>query len=203
MSRSTFSPGHFPVSSESGYWKFEKWKWKINPFHFFREMKSELKILFTLFREVKVKKNLFHFFSRNEKWNENPVHSFREWKVKWKCLEIEIEKWNFSRILEKFLNFGPNAFRVENFNPKIMKNYQWNPAQYMSLLCSHSQHFSMINKGIQGYGFTQTCENGQTWKCCIKLCVNSMSCFWLHYGIGLPWKATSSQAMKLLFICIL
>ena len=32
----------------------------------------------------------------------------------------------------------------------------------MSLLCSHSQHFSMINKGVQGYGFTQTCENGQT-----------------------------------------
>ena len=27
---------------------------------------------------------------------------FEKWKVKWKCLEIEIEKWNFSRILEKF-----------------------------------------------------------------------------------------------------
>ena len=57
--------------------------------------------------------------SRSEKWNENLIHSFREvkseikiwftlfekWKVKWKCLEIEIEKWNFSRILEKFLDF--------------------------------------------------------------------------------------------------
>ena len=57
------------VSCESGYWKFEKWKWK---------------------------KFSFTFCSRSEKWNENLIHSFREWKVKYKCLEIEIEseKWN-------------------------------------------------------------------------------------------------------------
>ena len=170
---------------------------------FVREVKSEMKIWFTHFENEKWNTNALSSRSRMKSEMKMPWDRDREWKVKWKCLEIEIEKWNFSRILEKFLNFGPNAFRVENFNPKIMKNYQWNPAQYMSLLCSHSQHFSMINKGVQGYGFTQTCENGQTWKCCIKLCVNSMSCFWLHYGIGLPWKATSSQAMKLLFICIL
>ena len=58
-----------PVSCESGYWKFEKWKWK---------------------------KFSFTFCSRSEKWNENLIYSFREWKVKWKCFEIEIEneKWN-------------------------------------------------------------------------------------------------------------
>ena len=60
---------HVAVSCESGYWKFEKWKWK---------------------------KFSFTFCSRSEKWNENLIHSFREWKVKYKCLEIEIEseKWN-------------------------------------------------------------------------------------------------------------
>ena len=50
-----------------------------------------------------------HF--ENEKWNEKALRSRsrmksemkmpwdwdREWKVKWKCLKIEIEKWNFSR----------------------------------------------------------------------------------------------------------
>ena len=90
------------MSCESGYWKFEKWKWKINLFHFFREVKSEIKIWFTLFEKWKVKDKSLSLFPRSEKWTENLVHSFREWKVKWKCLEIEIEKWNFSRILEKF-----------------------------------------------------------------------------------------------------
>ena len=58
-----------PVSCESGYWKFEKWKvnWKSGS-----------------------------LISRSEKWNENHFHSFWEWKVKWKCrgIEIENEKWN-------------------------------------------------------------------------------------------------------------
>ena len=176
-------------------------------------MKSELKILFTLFREVKVKKNLFHFFSRNEKWNENPVHSFREWKVKWKCLEIEIEKWNFSRILEKFLNFGPNAFRVENFNPKIMKNYKWNPAQYMSLLCSHSQHFSMVNKGVQRYGFTQTCENCQTSEEGENVALSCVLILWVAFGCIMalgcrgkqqsrrPWGCCSFASCKTMQYC--
>ena len=78
-------------------------KWNGNLVRSFREVKSEMKIWFT------------HF--ENEKWNENALISRsrvksemkmsqnrdREWKVNWKCLEIEIEKWNFSRILEKFL----------------------------------------------------------------------------------------------------
>ena len=78
-------------------------KWNENLLHSFREVKSEMKIWFT------------HF--ENEKWNEKALRSRtrmksemkmaqdrdREWKVKWKCIEIEIEKWNFSRILEKFL----------------------------------------------------------------------------------------------------
>ena len=193
------------MSSESGYWKFEKWKWKINPFHFFREMKSELKILFTLFREVKVKQNLFHFFSRNEKWNENPVHSFREWKVKWKCLEIEIEKWNFSRILEKFLNFGPSAFCVENFNHKIMKNYKWNPAQYMSLLCSHSQHFSMVKKGVHS-DMRKWSNLWKRKKCCVLIlwvafgCLVALGCCEKQQARR-PWSCCSFASCKTMQYC--
>ena len=95
------------VSCESGYWKFEKWKWK--------------KLSFT-------------FCSRSEKWNENLIHSFREWKVKCKCLEIEIEseKWNENasrsrsrseisreilknQEIKKSKNFCPNFFYLANF----------------------------------------------------------------------------------------
>ena len=71
-------------------------KWNENLIHSFREVKSEMKIWFTLFEKWKVKWKFDSLFSRSEKWNENLVHSFREWKVKWKCLDIEIEseKWN-------------------------------------------------------------------------------------------------------------
>ena len=55
---------------------------------------------FTLFsREKRVKFEMLSLFSRNEKWNEFWFHSFRE--VKFKCLEIEIERWNCKIILEK------------------------------------------------------------------------------------------------------
>ena len=84
-----------------------------------------------------------HF--ENEKWNENALilrsrvksemrmsqNRDREWKVNWKCLEIEIEKWNFSRIFEKFLkikksrkfsNFVTNSFLLANFYFGIQQN---------------------------------------------------------------------------------
>ena len=100
-------------------------KWNENLLHSFREVKSEMKIWFT------------HF--ENEKWNEKALRSRtrmksemkmaqdrdREWKVKWKCIEIEIEKWNFSRILEKFLGikksrkFSAKSFHLANFYSRI------------------------------------------------------------------------------------
>ena len=93
--------GQCPARVDIGSSRSEKWN--ENLVHSFREVKSEMKISFT------------HF--ENEKWNENALRSRsrvksemrmsqnrdREWKVNWKCLEIEIEKWNFSRIFEKFL----------------------------------------------------------------------------------------------------
>ena len=78
-------------------------KWNENLIHSFREVKSEMKIWFTLFEKWKVKWKSDSLFSRSEIkiW----FTLFEKWKVKWKCLEIEIQKWNFSRILEnpKFL----------------------------------------------------------------------------------------------------
>ena len=83
---------------------------------FFLEKKSEICNAFTLFEKWKVNFVFLSLFSRMKsemkmKWDRD-----REWKVKWKCLEIEIEKWNFSRILEKFfkikkiLRFGSKCF---------------------------------------------------------------------------------------------
>ena len=134
---------YLAVSCESGYWKFEKWKWKINLFHFFREVKSEIKIWFTLFENWKVKDKSLSLFPRSEKWNENLIHSFREWKVKWKFLEIETEKWNFSRILEKFLEikkirrFGSKGFsfcRLLLWNGKTCKK-SWVLVVWVAVSC--------------------------------------------------------------------
>ena len=44
---------------------------------------------------------MLSLFSRKEKWNDFRFHSFREVKVKFKCLEIEIERWNCKIILEE------------------------------------------------------------------------------------------------------
>ena len=70
----------------------------------------------SFFSRKRVKSDMLSLFLRIEKWILFSFHSFREWKVKWKCLEIEIEKWNFSRILKKFYNikkilrFGSKCF---------------------------------------------------------------------------------------------
>ena len=57
-------------------------------------------IIHSFFSRKRVKSEMLSLFSRNEKWICFSFHSFREWKVKWKCLEIEIEKWNRKKILE-------------------------------------------------------------------------------------------------------
>ena len=78
-------------------------KWNENLVHSFREVKSEIKIWFTYFENEKWNENASSSRSRMKSEMEIPQNRDREWKVKWKCLEIEIEKWNFSRIFEKFL----------------------------------------------------------------------------------------------------
>ena len=66
-----------------------------------REVKSEMKIGFTHFEKWKVKWKSVSLISRMKSKMKMPQDRDREWKVKWKCLEIE--KWSFSRIVEKFL----------------------------------------------------------------------------------------------------
>ena len=104
----------------------------------------------------------------NEKWNENALISRsrmksemkmsqnrdREWKVNWKCLEIEIEKWNFSRIFEKFWeilenqeikkisNFVTNAFHLANFYSGIQQN---------------AISESICHRGFWGWSLVETC----------------------------------------------
>ena len=65
-----------------------------------REVKSEEKMSFTLFEKCKWKKNDSRSRSRNESEMKMTENRDREVKVKWKSFEIEIEKWNFSRIFE-------------------------------------------------------------------------------------------------------
>ena len=125
-----------------------------------REVKSEMEIWFT------------HF--ENEKWNENALISRsrvksemkmsrnrdREWKVNWKCLENEIEKWNFSRIFEKFWeilenqeikkisNFVTNAFHLANFYSGIQQN---------------AISESICHRGFGGWSLVETCMAVSVW----------------------------------------
>ena len=69
-----------------------------------REVKSEEKMSFTLFEKCKWKKNDLRSRSRNESEMKMTENRDREVKVKWKSFEIEIEKWNFSRIFENLLD---------------------------------------------------------------------------------------------------
>ena len=55
---------------------------------------------FTLFEKCKWKNNDLRSRSRNESEIKITGNRDREVKVKWKSFEIEIEKWNFSRIFE-------------------------------------------------------------------------------------------------------
>ena len=67
---------------------------------FFLEKKSEIWNAFTLFEKWKVNLFFLSLISRVKSEMKMPWNRDREWKVKWKCLEIEIEKWNRKKILE-------------------------------------------------------------------------------------------------------
>ena len=67
---------------------------------FFLEKKSEIWNAFTFFENWKVNLVFLSLISRMKSEMKIPWDRDREWKVKWKCLEIEIEKWNVDKILE-------------------------------------------------------------------------------------------------------
>ena len=73
---------HEAVSCESGFWTIKK----------------KCHSLFS--RSASEKKNHLRLRSRNEREIKMTGNRDREVEVKWKSFEIEIEKWNFSRILE-------------------------------------------------------------------------------------------------------
>ena len=84
---------------------------------------------FTLFsREKRVKFEMLSLFPRVKSEMKMPWNRDREWKVKWKCPEIEIEKWNWKKILENSretrLSQGTAATVVSNNNRSGMKE-EW------------------------------------------------------------------------------
>jgi len=64
------------------------------------EKKSEIWNAFTYFENEKWNENALKSRSRMKSEMKRPWNRDREWKVKWKCLKIETEKWNFKIILE-------------------------------------------------------------------------------------------------------
>ena len=89
-------------------------KWNENLFHSFREVKSEMKIWFTLFEKWKVKWKSDSLFSRSEKWNKNLIHSFREVKSEMKMprdRDREVKFLENSKFLENFREFPENQKR--------------------------------------------------------------------------------------------
>ena len=74
----------------------KKWNFSL----FFLEKKSEIWNAFTYFENEKWNENALKSRSRMKSEMKRPWNRDREWKVKWKCLEIETEKWNFKIILE-------------------------------------------------------------------------------------------------------
>ena len=107
------------------------------------------------FRDVQVKKNDLRSRSRNESEIKMTGNWDREVKVKWKSFEIEIEKWNFSRIFKKFWeilenqeikkisNFVTNAFHLANFYSGIQQN---------------AISESICHRGFWGWSLVETCK---------------------------------------------
>ena len=92
-----------------------KKEWNLNCFHFFREMKSEIIFLFTLFEKWKVNWFLISLFSRSESEIEKPRDRDRE-------VKYEKNSREFSRN-ETLAGYWPQLtfymFRLDN-DPKML-----------------------------------------------------------------------------------
>ena len=86
-------------------------KWNENMFHSFREVKSEMKIWFTLFEKWKVKWKSDSLFSRSEKWNKNLIHSF--WEVKSE-MKMPRDRDREVKFLENFREISRNSWELRN-----------------------------------------------------------------------------------------
>ena len=120
-------------------------KWNENLVHSFREVKSEIKIWFTYFENEKWNENASSSRSRMKSEMEIPQNRDREWKVKWKCLEIEIEKWNFSRILEKFLRIKKSRKFTKLLLQNTTKSYSWTNI-FHDKMQSYMHNFTLFSR---------------------------------------------------------
>ena len=127
-------------------------------------MKNEIKKLSLFFEKCKVKKKCFHSFSRSAKWKKCFYSFSRSKKVKSKCFEIQ--KWNFSRILNKswetrFLNrfFGgwaePKTKITGRFKNLLIKFLHPSNKKVQLVPFFHSIFKWDFFKSFQDYGLYQ------------------------------------------------
>ena len=115
-------------------------------FHsFFLEKKSEIWNAFTYFENEKWNENASSSRSRMKSEMEITQNRDREWKVKWKCLEIEIEKWNFSRILEKFLRIKKSRKITKLLLQNTTKSYSWTNI-FHDKMQSYMHNFTLFSR---------------------------------------------------------
>ena len=122
---------------------------------FFLEKKSEIWNAFTLFEKWKVNLFFLSLISRVKSEMKMPWNRDREWKVNWKCLEIEIEKWNFSRIFEKFREI------LENQEIKKISNFVTNAIHLANVYSGIQQNAiseSICHMGFWGWSLVETCK---------------------------------------------
>ena len=160
-------------------------KWNENLFHSFREVKSEMKIWFTLFEKWKVKWKSDSLFSRNEKWNKNLIHSFREVKSEMKMPRDRDQEVKFlensSEILEKFLRIKTsrklsNTFTLEwriqqKAIPEPICHSPSNPSQLIAFehLIQISEAFKPVSYSLwqSVHCWKMNDRESQLWKRCI------------------------------------
>ena len=158
-------------TSESGFLKFEKWKVKIKSFHSFSRSAKWKKMLSLFFEKCKVKKNAFTLF--------------REVKSEIRMLEVENEKWKFSRIcnnsqetrfLNRFILWKPNKislpvstylrFEIENEKWKWKKIFENSRETRISLVSASTHIFLNFIKYERIVTATEkwaNCWNNQRW----------------------------------------
>ena len=114
---------------------------------FFLEKKSEIWNAFTYFENEKWNENALKSRSRMKSEMKRPWNRDREWKVKWKCLEIEIEKWNFKIILENSRETRLSQVTALP-HPEIQSNPPVAPRRYVRLWCVIIMTFELTQPNL-------------------------------------------------------
>ena len=121
---------------------------------FFLEKKSEIWKAFTLFEKWKVNLFFLSLISRVKSEMKMPWNRDREWKVKWKCLEIEIEKWKRKKILE---NSRETRLSQVTVSCDLMFHVIWRFMTF-GVSCDLSDHSNHSHHSL--HGNAQSCYRG-------------------------------------------